>query len=115
MRKPRPATFNPAQALHLIAKDRSGSPLSCPSCSGDIERYPDYVPPSKTVPANGTSSPAAPPGKPSVQNSVRPAADTTTVAMNTPRTAFRSGNSLAGFKAPNDLEKAQGCATCGKK
>ena len=25
MRKPRPATYNPAQALHLIASDRTGS------------------------------------------------------------------------------------------
>ena len=31
MRKPRPATYNPVQALHLIANDRNGSPLSCPS------------------------------------------------------------------------------------
>ena len=45
MRKPRPATFNPAQALHLIAKDRSGLALSCPSCSGAITRHPEYVPP----------------------------------------------------------------------
>jgi len=45
MRKPRPATYNPAQALHLIASDRSGSPLSCPSCSGPIERSPNQVPP----------------------------------------------------------------------
>ena len=45
MRKPRPATFNPAQALHLIAKDRSGSDLSCPSCSGAIMRHPDQAPP----------------------------------------------------------------------
>ena len=45
MRKPRPATFNPAQALHLIAKVRTGSPLSCPSCSGAIERHPNHVPP----------------------------------------------------------------------
>jgi hypothetical protein len=46
MRKPRPATFNPAQALHLIARDRVGSPLSCPSCSsGQIQRHPEYVPP----------------------------------------------------------------------
>jgi hypothetical protein len=45
MRKPRPATYNPAQALHLIANDRSGSPLSCPSCSGSIERVPNEVPP----------------------------------------------------------------------
>ena len=45
MRKPRPATFNPAQALHLIAKDRSGSALSCPSCSGEINRHPDQCPP----------------------------------------------------------------------
>ena len=45
MRKPRPATYNPAQALHLIASDRTGSPLSCPSCSGPIERSPDPVPP----------------------------------------------------------------------
>jgi hypothetical protein len=45
MRKPRPATYNPAQALHLIASDRSGSPLSCPSCSGPIERTPNQVPP----------------------------------------------------------------------
>lgn len=40
MRKPRPNTYNPAQALHLIASDRSGLPLSCPSCSGQIERDP---------------------------------------------------------------------------
>jgi len=45
MRKPRPVTFNPAQALHLIVKDRSGSALSCPSCSGDIVRHPGHVPP----------------------------------------------------------------------
>lgn len=45
MRKPRPATFNPAQALHLIASDRSGNPLSCPSCSGSIERTPNFSPP----------------------------------------------------------------------
>ena len=45
MRKPRPATFNPAQALHPIAKDRSGSALSCPSCSGEITRHPDQFPP----------------------------------------------------------------------
>ena len=45
MRKPRPATFNPAQALHLIAKDRSGSALSCPSCSGAIMRHPAQLPP----------------------------------------------------------------------
>ena len=38
MRKPRPNTYNPAQVLHLIASDRSGTPLSCPSCSGSIER-----------------------------------------------------------------------------
>jgi uncharacterized protein with PIN domain len=41
MRKPRPAQYNPAQALHLIANDRSRTPLSCPSCSGPIERTPD--------------------------------------------------------------------------
>jgi hypothetical protein len=45
MRKPRPATYNPAQALHLIASDRTGSPLSCPSCSGSIERSPSLTPP----------------------------------------------------------------------
>ena len=45
MRKPRPATYNPAQALHLIASDRSCEALSCPSCSGNIERYPSHVPP----------------------------------------------------------------------
>lgn len=45
MRKPRPATYNPAQALNLIANDRTGSPLSCPSCSGQIERIPHQVPP----------------------------------------------------------------------
>lgn len=44
MRKPRPATFNPAQALNLIAKDRAGTALSCPSCSGQIARHPDQVP-----------------------------------------------------------------------
>lgn len=45
MRKPRPATYNPAQALNLIANDRTGSPLSCPSCSGQIERTPRQFPP----------------------------------------------------------------------
>ena len=40
MRKPRPASYNPAQALNLIANDRNGSPLSCPSCSGAIEKDP---------------------------------------------------------------------------
>ncbi len=45
MRKPRPATYNPAQALHLIATDRQGAPLSCPSCSGPIERDPMHSPP----------------------------------------------------------------------
>lgn len=46
MRKPRPATYNPAQALNLIANDRTGSALRCPSCSsGSIERIPDEVPP----------------------------------------------------------------------
>jgi hypothetical protein len=45
MRKPRPATYNPAQALSLIANDRTGSPLSCPSCSGAIDRTPDNCPP----------------------------------------------------------------------
>jgi hypothetical protein len=45
MRKPRPATYNPAQALQLISHDRNGMPLSCPSCSGDIVRDPDSTPP----------------------------------------------------------------------
>ena len=45
MRKPRPATYNPAQALQLISHDRTGSPLSCPSCSGDITRDPQQIPP----------------------------------------------------------------------
>jgi hypothetical protein len=45
MRKPRPNTYNPAQVLHLISKDRSGTPLSCPSCSGSIERDPGQQPP----------------------------------------------------------------------
>jgi hypothetical protein len=45
MRKPRPATYNPAQALNLIANDRTGTSLSCPSCSGPIERIPNEVPP----------------------------------------------------------------------
>ena len=44
MRKPSPNSFNPAQALNLIANDRNGSPLSCPSCSGDIERDPAQFP-----------------------------------------------------------------------
>lgn len=44
MRKPRPATYNPAQALQLISSDRSGVPLSCPSCSGQIERDPTKKP-----------------------------------------------------------------------
>jgi hypothetical protein len=45
MRKPRPATYNPAQALQLISHDRTGSPLSCPSCSGQITRDPQQIPP----------------------------------------------------------------------
>jgi len=45
MRKPRPATYNPAQALQLIASDRNGAPLSCPSCSGGIVRDPSDAPP----------------------------------------------------------------------
>jgi hypothetical protein len=45
MRKPRPNTYNPAQVLHLINADRSRIPLSCPSCSGSIERDPNQYPP----------------------------------------------------------------------
>ena len=45
MRKPRPATYNPAQALQLIASDRTGAPLSCPSCAGEIVRDPNVIPP----------------------------------------------------------------------
>jgi hypothetical protein len=45
MRKPRPNTYNPAQALMLISRDRRGTPLSCPSCSGNIERDPGDFPP----------------------------------------------------------------------
>lgn len=45
MRKPRPATYNPAQALQLIANDRTGAPLSCPSCAGRIQRDPEIMPP----------------------------------------------------------------------
>jgi hypothetical protein len=48
MRKPRPNTYNPAQVLHLIASDRSGRALSCPSCSGTIERDPGQHPPPPT-------------------------------------------------------------------
>jgi hypothetical protein len=45
MRKPRPATYNPAQALQLISSDRAGEPLSCPTCAGRIERDPRLAPP----------------------------------------------------------------------
>jgi hypothetical protein len=45
MRKPRPNTYNPAQAISLISRDRTGIPLSCPSCSGSIERDPGETPP----------------------------------------------------------------------
>ena len=80
--------------------------------------YPGYVPPSRMIPSDTGASPAANGGKPTTLNSVRPAANTT-FAMNTRHTPARftntSGNSLAGFKAPNDPEKAKGCATCGKK
>ena len=48
MRKPRPASYNPAQALNLIANDRNGSPLSCPSCSGEIEKDPGDNPPPRS-------------------------------------------------------------------
>ncbi len=47
MRKPRPNTYNPAQALHLIAADRTGVPLSCPSCEGQIARDPVSQPPAR--------------------------------------------------------------------
>ena len=30
--------------LNLIANDRTGTPLSCPSCSGPIERTPNDIP-----------------------------------------------------------------------
>jgi Flp pilus assembly protein CpaB len=77
--------------------------------------YPGYVPPSKMIPSG--ASPAAN-GKPSAMNSVRPAANTT-FAMNTRHTPGRftrtTGDSLAGFKAPNDPDKVKGCPTCGKK
>ena len=45
MRKPRPVTYNPAQALQLISCDRNGMPLSCPSCAGHINRDPNVTPP----------------------------------------------------------------------
>jgi hypothetical protein len=45
MRKPRPNAYNPVQALHLIASDRNGDALSCPSCAGSIERDPQVMPP----------------------------------------------------------------------
>ena len=46
MRKPRPASYNPAQALNLIASDRTGIPLVCPSCaSAQFEREPALMPP----------------------------------------------------------------------
>jgi hypothetical protein len=45
MRKPRPVTYNPAQVLHLINSDRHGVPLSCPCCSGMIDRDPPQYPP----------------------------------------------------------------------
>jgi DNA-directed RNA polymerase subunit RPC12/RpoP len=40
MRKPRPAAYNPVQALHLIASDRNNEQLRCPSCTGKIDRDP---------------------------------------------------------------------------
>ena len=46
MRKSRPITYNPAQALYLVSNDRSGAPLSCPACgAGTIARDPDITPP----------------------------------------------------------------------
>jgi Flp pilus assembly protein CpaB len=75
--------------------------------------YPGYVPPSRTPPS--TTAPASSNGKPSAQNGVRPAADTT-LAMNTSRSAGKSaGNSLNGFRAPEDPNKSVGCVNCGKK
>jgi hypothetical protein len=35
--------------LHLISNDRVGSPLSCPSCSGQVEREPREAPPRAQV------------------------------------------------------------------
>ena len=48
MRKPRPNSYNPAQALNLISSDRAGDALSCPSCSGSIERDPTNAPPPRS-------------------------------------------------------------------
>ncbi len=45
MRKPRPNTYNPSQVLFLVSNDRTGTPLSCPSCAGAIERDPGDFPP----------------------------------------------------------------------
>ena len=45
MREQSQNTYNPAQALHLIVRDRNGDPLSCPSCSGSIQREPGHAPP----------------------------------------------------------------------
>jgi hypothetical protein len=46
MRKPRPNTYNPAQVLALVSRDRTGDPLSCPACgAANIEREPHITPP----------------------------------------------------------------------
>jgi Flp pilus assembly protein CpaB len=76
--------------------------------------YPGYVPPSRTTPPS-SAAPASSNGKPSAQNGVRPAADTT-LAMNTPRPAGKpAGYSLNSFRAPEDANKSGGCVNCGKK
>jgi hypothetical protein len=45
MRKPRPATYNPAQALHLFATHGDVSPILGPCGPGPIERTPNDSPP----------------------------------------------------------------------
>jgi uncharacterized protein with PIN domain len=50
MRKRRPSSYNPEQAINLILGDRKGAPVSrCPSCSGPIERQPNSFPPPPAI------------------------------------------------------------------
>jgi len=74
--------------------------------------YPNYVPPSRG--GNGTTS-----GTPGANNRVQPAGDgtagTSTPPTYNPSGSLASRQHVGDFRAPRDLEKPEGCPTCGKK
>jgi Flp pilus assembly protein CpaB len=72
--------------------------------------WPNYVPPSQPPVGGGNTGS----GRPRAQNGVSGASHTS-LATATRSSSSSSGQSLGGFKAPNDPDKPKGCATCGKK